>query len=319
MSQRYFERIGFTGDSEELIFDISEAFDLGKIKSASVLEVGYEDCNVALETNKGKFVIKAFAKSRNLEQIQRYEMIMRAAVDNGVHHPALCFADSEALFKHSSGISLVVMDFIEGKTYFDTKTAPSDEDLDLIMSEAVKINELELNPEPLFDSWAIPHIHKMYELTREYLGEEGKGLVDQAIARYDSIQLEKLTNCFVHGDIISTNTLKDANGKIWILDFAVSNTYPKIQEIAVIAANLLHNPSSPVPLNTRTQKAMDAYLKAGGSLTDYEKQALSDYSVAGVTMEFMGGHKAKFIDNEDPAESDYWISLGYGSLKEALK
>lgn len=318
MTDKYFERLGYDGDSEPLTADISAGYDLGTVQESSVLTVGFEDCNVRVRTETGQFVIKAFGKFRSDSDIERYAGVMEDVIEGGVHHPALHDAkDGGFLFKHSSGVSAVAMDFIEGHTYFDTKTVPTDEELRLIAAEAVKIHALDIDPPYVFDSWAIPHIHKMYEAALPFLDETGKQLSDASLARYDAIDLDQLEKRFIHGDIISTNTLLGSDGKVWILDFAVSNVYPKIQELAVIASSLLAG-NDFMPLGQRVERVKKAYLSAGGKLSDYEQQVLVDYAIAAAAMEFMGGHKAKFIDKEDAEECDYWIGVGKQALQEAL-
>lgn len=319
MSQRYFERIGLTADSEPVIADIADAFGLGKVEDSRVLEAGYEDCNIRVDTTRGDFVIKAFANTRDRKQIDRYVDIMRAVIAGGVHHPTLHKTSEGELLVHPSGVSCVVMDFIEGDTYFDTKTVPTDEELDLIAAEVVKINSLDIRPTFLFDSWAIPHIEKMYKLTGEFLDDEGNALVQKVMSRYKAIDISKLTQAFVHGDIISTNTLKDNDRKIWILDFSVANVYPKVQELAVICSSLLSSREESSPLTERVEKVQATYRRAGGTLSEYESQALFDYALAGLAMEFMGGHKAKFIDGENQEETQHWQDLGRNGLQQALK
>ena len=320
MNQRYFERAGFDGDSEELVGDISRDFGLGDVQGTSaVFAVGYEDCNLKLQTASGDFVIKAFAKSRTPQEVERYVDVVQAAIEEGVHHPQLMMPkEGRPIYRHPSGVSLVVMDFIHGQTYFGTGTVPSDQELELVMAEALKIHQLTIQPEPIYDAWAIPNIRKMYEVAGSFLDDSGKELVDQAVGAYEAIDKSKLTQCFVHGDIIGTNTLKGTDGKIWILDFAVSNIYPKIQELAVIATSLMSSPGSPKPLRERVNETVRAYRSVGGELTDYEERVLTDYAIASAAMEFLGGHKAKYIDKEDPEESDHWIKLGKENLEEAL-
>ncbi len=318
MVSKYFERLGYKDDSELLIAEISDGYDLGAVQEASVLTVGFEDCNVRVRTDTGQFVIKAFGKFRDDADIDRYVDVMQAVTEGGVHHPALQDTrDGGVLFKHSSGVSAVAMDFIEGHTYFDTKTVPTDEELELVAAEAVKIHALDIDPPYVFDSWAIPHIHKMHEAALPFLDEGGRKIADAALARYDAIDLSKLEMRFIHGDIISTNTLLGSDGKVWILDFAVSNVYPKIQELAVIASSLLAG-SEFVPLGHRVEQVKKAYLVVGGKLSDYEQHALMDYAIAAAAMEFMGGHKAKFIDKEEVEECDYWIDVGRKALQESL-
>ena len=319
MTEKYFERIGYNGDSAPLIADISNGFGLGTVLSSGVMAVGFEDCNVMVQTDTGQFVIKAFGKFRNDDAIDRYVEVMKVAIAGGVHHPALYQAkEGNVLLRHTSGVAAVVMDFIDGHTYFDTKTVPTDEELVLVAAEAVKIHALDIDPPQAEDLWAIPNIHGMFGTTTRLLDERGKQLVDQAIDRYDAIDQEQLTKCFVHGDITSTNTLIGIGGKVWIIDFAVSNVYPKIQELAVIATSLLADNGNFVLLSERVEKVRKAQFVAGGTLTDYEQRVLLDYAIAGAAMWFMGGLKSKFIDKEDPNESDYWINLGERALVEEL-
>lgn len=318
MSDKYFERLGYEGDSEPLIAKISEGYGLGAVQESSVLTVGFEDCNVRVRTDSGEFVVKAFGKFRSDSDIERYVGVMEDVIEGGIHHPMLHEAKAGGvLFRHPSGVSAVAMDFIEGHTYFDTKTIPTDEELALIAAEAVEIHALDINPAYVFDSWAIPHIHKMHEVALPFLDEDGKKLAEAALQRYDRIDLDRLEKRFIHGDIISTNILIGNDGKVWILDFAASNVYPKIQELAVIASSLLAS-SNFTPLSERVERVCKAYLESGGTLTDYEQQVLMDYAIAAAAMEFMGGHKAKFVDKEDAEECDYWIEVGKRALQEAL-
>ena len=319
MSQKFFARIGFEGDSDQLIADVAQEFNLGVVQGSSVLAVGFEDCNIKVETDKGAFVIKAFATFRDVPQIKRYVNVMVKALEGGVNHPFLYKTRTdEYIYQHPKGVKLVVMDFIAGKTYFDSKTTPNDQEIGQIMTEAVKINALDLAPPKVFDEWSTQHIVAMYEKTKEFLGEEGRKLAQTAIERYSSIDFSKLSTCFVHGDLIATNVLKGEDGKIWVLDFAVSNLYPKIQEIAVVSTSLLTDLEAPTLLSERVNRAMNAYLDAGGTLTEYEQEVLFNFATGCAGQEFMGGHKLKYVDKDDSEESNYWIKLGRESLKELL-
>lgn len=319
MSQRYFERVGYTGDGQPLIADITEAFDLGVPVDSNVIEVGYEDCNVRVETAAGQFLVKAFNSLREPKEIDRYIGVMKAAIEGGVHHPALhTHTNGEVLFTHPSGVSLVVIDFIEGKTFFEFGGAPNSEQLGMVMDEVVKIHGLGIRPPQILDSWAVQHIREMYETVEEFLDIESTELIQDTMDRFDSIEIDWLEHCFIHGDIISTNTLRGSDGKIWILDFAVADIYPKIQELAVIAGNLMQNSKSKDTVEMRVVQAKDAYLAAGGTLNEYERIVLFDYALADIAMKLMGGIRAKFVDGEDEKEADYWIKSSRSSLKEAL-
>ncbi|QQG43367.1 MAG: phosphotransferase [Candidatus Daviesbacteria bacterium] len=320
MSEQIHNRLNYSGSLEPVVDRLCRAYDVGQSTNFSVIEVGYEDCNVAIDTSKGKYVAKIFAKYRKPEDITRYATIMEKVVEAGVNHPPLKTTDKGELVysdPQANGISMVLMDFIEGKTYFELNSAPNDEERRVIIEQAVLVNGIDHHPPYIFDSIAIPNIQIMFDRVRQYIKPEDLGLVEQVMALYNAIPVADLPHCFVHGDFIKTNVLKGTDGKIYILDFSVSNWYPRIQELAVIAANLLHDSNNPVPLRQRTELIADEYSKFI-PLTQAEREHLYPYAIAGVAMEFMGAHQEKYINGIDTGENEYWLNLGREGLKREL-
>lgn len=319
MTDRYSQRIGHSVDLNHLLKKIASDFNLGSLKSRKILEVGYEDFNIVINAEKGNFLAKIFGNFRSDKEIARYIQIMLTVIKAGINFPRVRPSNKgEYLFRYEDGVKGVVLEFIEGKTYFETKTIPTNRELNQVMIEAIKIHQLPIRPHFIFDSWAIPSINQMFNKVSRSLSAQDKKLVNKAIDIYLEVDKAKLTTCFVHGDIISTNTLKGEDNKIWILDFAVANIYPKIQELAVIATSLLGKPNKLMPIKERAEIVKKAYISAGGELTRYEKLVLLDYAVAGAAMEFMGGYKSKFLDKEDASESEFWLNIGRETLREAF-
>lgn len=117
-TQKPTDRLAYTGDLEPLIGRVAEAYGIGEPTSHNVVEVGYEDCNVIIETDKDCYLAKMFAKTRGTEEITRYTDIMQKVVAAGVSHPELITTASGEITHTESGVSLVLMRFIEGKTFF---------------------------------------------------------------------------------------------------------------------------------------------------------------------------------------------------------
>jgi len=141
-------------------------------------------------------------------------------------------------------------------------------------------------------------------------------ILENVLKRYDKIDTKMLPTCFVHGDIIKTNVIMGEDDKPYIIDFSVSNIYPKIQEVAVMAANLLADDST--TLESRVKASIAAYINAGGELNDYEQGVAYDYSLAGVAIEYMGSIYERIYNNEEGDEVDYWQSLAEHTLIEAV-
>lgn len=315
--QKPTNRLAYSGDLEPVIDRLCAAYDVGTPASSSVVEVGYEDCNVVVETDQDKFLAKMFAKTRTSAEIARYATTMKNVVEAGVNHPELLTTSSGEVVYTDSGITLVLMRFIEGKTFFELDQAPDEQEQRAVLEQAAKVNNIDYKPDYLFDSWAIPNIRAMFDKVRQFIEPDDLVLVEQAMAGYEAVPVDDLPHSFVHGDFTKTNVLKGNDGKMYILDFSVANWYPRIQELAVIAANLLHDNSDNSSLEDRCSQVADGYSQFN-QLTDAERRHLPAYALAGIAMEFMGAHQEKHINGNDTEETNYWLNLGRQGLRKAL-
>lgn len=307
-------RLNYAGNLTPVIERLCENYRIGELTSFSVIEIGYEDCNVSINTASGKYLAKIFSKVRTPEDISRYAAIMEKVVAAGVHHPEIIkVSNGDVLYidHEANGISLVLMRFIEGKTFLQLKSAPNDKERQAVIEQAAKVNTIEHHPSYLFDSWAIPNIQAMFERVRKFIQPDDLVLVEKAMKLFAEVPLDALPHCFVHGDFTKANVLRGNDGRIYILDFSVANWYPRIQELAVIAANLLHDGRT--SLKDRTDIVADEYDKLS-RLTPEEQNYLYPYALAGAAMEFMGSHQEKYINGNDTEETQFWLNLGREGL-----
>ena len=314
------DRLNYSGELGVVIDRLAGVYDIGKPTNFSVIGIGYEDCNVVIETPDGKYVAKIFSKERDQEAIARYSTIMEKAVEAGVNHPPLIKTKGDEVVYSDSlpnGISRVLMKFVDGQTFLELDRAPDTEERQAVIEQAAKVNGIDYRPPHLFDSWAIPNIKTMFERVKQFIQPEDIKLVEQAMARFAEIPVESLPHAFVHGDFTKANVMKGKDGKIYVLDFSVANWYPRIQELAVITANLLHEESNTLSLRDKAKLVADEYDKLN-PLTPEEKEHLYAYALAGVAMEFMGSHQEKFIKGNATEETEYWLNLGRNGLRKEL-
>lgn len=317
-STSFARRLNYSGKLDTLIENLCRAYGLGASTSFSVVEVGYEDYNVAIQTAQGKFFAKMFNKTRSAEDIERYVTILEKAVEAGVNHPKLFKTEAGETVYREYSVALVLMQFIEGKTFFELERAPDNKELEAILEQAAEIDSIKHKPPYLYDSWAIPNIKDMLERVRQYIQEEDLKLVQQTLALHEDVPVNELPHCFVHGDFTKANVLKANDGPIYILDFSVANWYPRIQELAVIIANLLYDPNDTRTLRQRCDAVAEGYSKFNRLSTE-ERNYLYAYTLAGIAMEFMGAHQEKYINGNDTAETEYWFTLGREGLRRELK
>lgn len=314
------DRLNYNGSLKPVVNRLCKAYEVGEPKDFSVFDVGYEDCNVLVVTPDRKYVAKIFSKGRSPEDITRYSTIMEHAVEAGVNHPPLIKSgDGNIVFTdtQANGISMVLMQFVEGRSFMELDRSPNPDELRAVAEQAAKVNKIEYKPPYLFDSWAIPNIHKMFERVQKFVQPEDLELVKRVMAQYDQIPVDTLPHAFVHGDFTKANVLKGNDGEVYILDFSVANWYPRIQELAVIAANLLHDENDQISLQDKCDLVANQYSEFT-QITPDERTHLYPYTLAGVAMEFMGAHQEKFITGNRTEETEYWLKLGRNGLRKAL-
>ncbi len=318
MSQehKFQERIGYSGDLSVLATKVCQDFKIGEYESHKVITVGYEDLNIILETSQDRFLVKALANFRDQADRERYLQIMQAVNEAGVSHPKLF--KSEQGYLHNMDIDgaevfMFVMQFVDGKTFYDLQEKPTEKEIRLLAKQAALINQIDLKPSYVYDSWAIPNFLKEYEEIRGKLKISDQELIDPVAKEFEALDLDKLPKAFVHGDIIDTNTIRDKEGKLWILDFSVSNYYPRIQEMTMLACDLLLDFSHPEKYERNLKIALDEYQKEI-QLTNKELEVLPLYIQASHAMHVIGASKS-IIEDGDSEENQDWLKKGREGLK----
>lgn len=292
-------------------------FSLGEVTGCKPILIGYEDFNFYLETSRGKFFVKVFANNKMLDECKRNVDIMVEALKAGVSLPKLYPSDQGYLhIKELGGIvlRLCVMNFIDGKDYFSSKELVTKEDIKDIVRQAALINTLPINPLPVYDHWAITNFPEEFKKKKEYLDVDDLVLLEPLIKKFQSLNTEQLPHCFVHGDIIETNVIKDRQGKIWIVDFSVSNYYPRIQELAVLGCDMLYNKNAD-ETESNLKAALDEYQKTI-KLSSQEIEALPTYIKLAHAMHVLCATYEKKANDNHSKENEYYLEMGRLGLRQ---
>lgn len=308
MNESIFEsRLGRGVDVTKLIADVAKFYKLGRVHSFKPVQFGYEDFNVILKTETGTWFTKVFNVERSADDAHRYVDVVVNAISGGVSHPYL--RGEPPLFRSANyDLYAVCMDYIEGESFYK-RPGPDTTELDLIMKEAVKLHAVRYKPPYIFDAWAVPNVDWLYERVDSVRLGGLDPIIRAIIDEYHQIDLNQLSTCFVHGDIIKSNVIM-RGGAAHIIDFSCANVYPKIQELAVMAANLLAGTKRET-FDERIGRVIDSYLKAGGVLSAYEKQSVLPYAKAAVAAELLG---SIYDEGGSEEEALYWSNLAKNSL-----
>lgn len=274
MEQEFKDRINLNTELSTISKQICNKYDLGEYISETIITVGYEDFNYILETSTGKYYVKIFHKDRTDKDCKKYIERIELASSTNINTPKLYKINNESeciIEVDDVKYRLCLFEYINGKSFFDLKMAPNESEIKEIIRQMANIHKQQLNSEFIYDKWAIVNFIKEFEDKKQYLNEKNYKRLRELLIKFKNVDMKKLPHTFTHGDIISTNVMKDNDGKLWIIDFAVSNYLPRIVDLAVSSCNLCFNPESIKETTSKIKMLIKEYEKYN-KLTNYEKE-----------------------------------------------
>lgn len=287
-----------------------------EISDYEVFDVGFEDCNIKMTTTSGTYVVKVFSQWRPEEEIERNMEILDRVSESAISHPTLYRQSGNIrLFDADTANRFVIMDFVAGRSLLDEPTAPTLDDLKHVVTEMHKIVQLDFHPMYSYDSWALVNFPEMYARVQRHLTEEDRTMFTAIGNRFDQIDWRSLPHAFCHGDLTKANVLLD-DGCAWVLDFSVANWYPRIVELAVVAANFSEG-YEVQSLSERTALIADLY-NEHTTLTPQEYELLPFVSLVAAGMEWLGALQERFEKANPSEEIDIWLELGRREVQRSL-
>ncbi len=274
MEEEFKDRINLNTDLSTVSKHICNMYNLGEYVSDTIITVGYEDFNYILKTTTGKYCVKIFHKERTDTDCKNYIERIELAEKTEINTPKLYKVNNESecvIEIENIKYRLCVFQYINGNSFFDLGIIPSEEEIKEIIRQMAIIHNQKLDSEFIYDKWAIINFAQEFEDKKQHLSENDYTRLNELIVKFKNIDMQKLPHAFTHGDIISTNVMKDNNGKLWIIDFAVSNYLPRIIDLAVSSCNLCLNPNDTEDTKNKIRMILNEYEKYN-KLTSYEKE-----------------------------------------------
>lgn len=296
------------------MIDVCREYILGEYKSFEPIEMGYEDVNLKLTTEKGVFFVKIFAESRDDAQCLRLINIVKTAIDSGVAHPKFLLKETGYIFRgryENFNIRLAVFEFIEGKSFYDLKRLPTKEELKEIIKIAALINKIDYKPAPLYDSWALVNFSEELEKAREHMSAKDLKILDRLKSDFEAVDIKSLPHSLVHGDLISSNLMKSKE-KIYCVDFSVANFYPRIVELAVIMSDVMFDPTDKTGVKKYFKLLVNEY-STYNKLTSEELKILPLFIQLAHAMHLIRATCEKAKGNKT-SENEHWLTHGKKGL-----
>jgi len=321
MKNIYTDRIEYSGDIEVLIKRALEEYNLGTLVEYRIIEVGYEDLNIHVETVEGHFFFKFFVQkgdyAKSLEEMKEYVKKMEEAIKTGVRHPKLIKNIHNTHFTTISidkqDTHLCIQEFIQGKSITDISSLGT-EDLIQIGENIAKLHTSKFKPEEYYDMWAIVNFIQEFERKKRYLEEQDLISLKQLYTEFKNVEIESLPHRFIHADIIKTNMILGKDNKIYIFDFSVAAYGPRIVEFALIACSITFDPGDLRKSKTEFKTIQKTYSKYH-KLTPREKELFPLFTKIGHAMHILISSYEIAIKKEYNEEDYYWRDTGRAGLR----
>lgn len=307
----FFERIDVNSTLSEISELICSKCKIKDYVSSRIVEVGYEDFNFIIETKTEKYFIKIFNKDRTNEDCKNY--IDRIKLSNSIDINApkiICYDNIEIDNKE---LLFVILEYINGKSFLDLGQIPNEMEIKEIIRQMANIHRVDLKTEFIYDSWTITNFTNEFNKKGQFLDKEYYDKFSELSNKLQKVDFSKLPHSFVHGDIISSNVIKDDKNKLWIIDFAVSNYLPRIIDLVVIGDNLCLDSESKENTIKNFKLIISEYEKYN-ELTDYEKEIIPLFYDIGNAMGVLQINYLK-QNGEYSKEDEYWLNVSKRGLE----
>ena len=262
----YFTRVKFKYDDLKSILDkIVENYHFTEVKSYYVIETGYEDFNVYMETLNSKYVVKFFSNERSMENIHHYIKIVDSISKQDYLNVPKVFRNGDNLLgkvdQNNNEIYFFVMEYISGTTLYDLDKKIDLKTIIKIVFDVLKYNCVnkdlkdylytdEAKKFRQYDMWGYDHFLEEYKEKSKYLSLEDKKMIEPIVYYYRDMvkRYEKYGKKFknlpvmppymsAHNDFISTNIVLKNNVEPYYIDFSVSSIALNFVDVAIFGCD----------------------------------------------------------------------------------
>ena len=313
---RLFERIDNIDSINTLSEQVCLEYGLGNLHGTKVIEIGYEDFNAIIDTETGKYLMKVFRNSRDDEEVKN--CINRTAIAglNNVPTPKVYNNSQNSNFSviniGQSRFRVALIEYINGENFFDLGQKTTETELDEIVNIAAKLSEIDFKPYFIYDTWAITSFCAEFEKKRKYLSREYLELVVPIYEKFKKFDYDSLPKAYVHGDITSTNLMRDVDNKIWLIDFSVSNYTARLNEIIVICDDVALITGNKAESERRIQHVFDLWCNKVGA-TDLERDSFKMLFDVANAINIMNSSYEKYTGNTSD-ETEMHLNAGLFGL-----
>lgn len=202
------------------------------INSYEPIFEGYEDVNIILNSDNGKYVLKIFATFRSEKNIHDYIKVIHEATNLGVQTLELVQSKSGEDYFFYENTYAIITKYFNGNNF--VKIPPTLEEMLEVTRSLAKLNTLNFDIDETYDSWGNNNLVSEYNNTIVKDNKVKKDLLP--IVKYlENLDTYKFSKGVIHGDMQRKHVLKN-NDKLCIIDYGCMRNDLKVYDLSTFLA-----------------------------------------------------------------------------------
>lgn len=310
-----FTRVDSTLPLTQILAKAARTFNLGAIKKTTPILTGYQDCNIDLETDKGRFVIKIFSADKTKQRITDVTGGYIKSKKAGIPVPILLETTDGGHLMEIAGANhpsyACAFAFFEGKPL--TKTPVSDEDIVTLTRIMATMHRMQKPIHRYYDTMGIINIAAEYKKRSDALLPGEQTLIIPIINKIQRMNLSAFPQSIIHGTLEKENVLKNSSGELCLLDLGCVDYSASVLDIATFLANFTLYVTDEKRKHI-TRLVIDTY-QAERPLTPSELTALPTLIRAQFAAYIIGMTYHMRRKHDMTKQTQTWLDRGWDGLK----
>lgn len=244
--QELLSRVDIAQPLDEALHDIARHFELGRIERSQLIMEGYDDLNVLLVCERGRYIAKFFNKSKGPAIIEDYVRVQMRLASHRLPVPRIRTMNGAGLF-HAAGrhqeTLVCVSEFFVGENF--VANPPHRDDILAITRFLAALHQLPFDITPSYDSWGTLNLPGEFARKQALVSDETRRLVAPFAYAIASMKFGQVQKRIIHGDLQRKHALKDGRGRYCILDFGCMDYSYPIVDLGIFLALFCLEGSTP--------------------------------------------------------------------------
>jgi Ser/Thr protein kinase RdoA (MazF antagonist) len=207
---------------------------LGKLTSYSPIPIGFEDANLILDTNSGRYVLKIFANDLTLNNIRGHVQVLKEATKLHIPVPQFVLNNQHQPLTHIDTTDCFITRFFGGLKM--SESTPDLMDIQNISRYIAHLNTLSF---PLFvsnDSWGNNNVMVEFKRDRNKVDSSVITTLRPFIQEYRHFYLKQAHYGVIHADIQRKHIIKNTAGEYCLIDFGCARYDALVYELSTFLA-----------------------------------------------------------------------------------